>query len=90
MSLKSIVSNEKKLEKIARVVFNSVDKDGSGLIDIKELENVMQSISEDLGLKQPSRKEIREVFNMLDSNGSGNITFYEFKFLVKCILESLI
>ena len=72
------------------MVFNSVDKDGSGLIDIKELENVMHSISNDLGLKPPSKREIREVFNMLDSDGSGNITFYEFKFLVKCILESLI
>lgn len=90
MSLKSIIQDDKKLEKIARVVFNSVDKDGSGLIDIKELETVMYSISNDLGLKQPSRREIREVFNMLDSDGSGNITFYEFQFLVKCILESLI
>lgn len=90
MSLKSIVENEQKLEKVARVVFNSVDKDGSGLIHMKELENVMYSISNDLGLKPPSRKEIRDVFGMLDSDGSGNITFYEFKFLIKCILESLI
>jgi Ca2+-binding EF-hand superfamily protein len=89
MSLRSVVTNEKKLERIARVVFNSIDKDGSGLIDIKELEVVMFSVANDLGLKQPSRKEIREVFNILDSDGSGNITFYEFKYLIKCILESL-
>lgn len=90
MSLRSIIEDDKKLEKISRVVFNSVDKDGSGLIDIKELETVMYSISNDLGLKPPSRREIREVFNMLDSDGSGQIKFYEFQFLVKCILESLI
>ena len=86
MSLKSIVSNERKLERISRVVFNSVDKDGSGLIDIKELEGVMYAVANDLGLKQPSRKEIREVFNMLDSDGSGNITFLEFKFLTILIV----
>lgn len=90
MSLRQVVQNEKKLERIARVVFNSVDKDGSGLIDIKEMEGVMFSVASDLGLKQPSRKEIREVFNMLDSDLSGQITFFEFKFLIKCILESLI
>jgi Ca2+-binding EF-hand superfamily protein len=90
MSIKSILTNDKKLDRIARVSFNSVDKDGSGLIDIKELEVVMKSIATDLRLTPPSKQEIKEVFEMLDEDGSGNISFIEFKFLIKCVLESLI
>jgi Ca2+-binding EF-hand superfamily protein len=89
MSLKSILNNDKKLDRIARVVFNSVDKDGSGLIDIKELELVMNSIATDLGLASPTKQEIKDVFDILDADKSGNITYEEFKFLIKCVLEFL-
>jgi Ca2+-binding EF-hand superfamily protein len=90
MSIKNILNNDKKLDRIARVAFNSVDKDGSGLIDIRELEVVMNSIATDLGLSPPSKQEIKDVFDMLDSDHSGNISFVEFKVLIRCVLESLI
>ena len=59
MSVQNILNNPKKIDKIARRVFNSVDKDGSGLIDMNELEKVMTTISEDLDLPIPSHKEFR-------------------------------
>lgn len=83
---KNFLTN-KKLERIARVTFDSVDKDGSGLIDIKELEVVMNSIANDLGLTPPSKKEIKECFDLLDTDRSGNINYEEFKFLIKSVLE---
>jgi Ca2+-binding EF-hand superfamily protein len=89
MSLKNILNDDKKLDRIARVSFNSVDKDGSGLIDIRELELVMKSIASDLRLETPSKIDIKEVFDMLDEDKSGNISYIEFKFLIKCLLESL-
>jgi Ca2+-binding EF-hand superfamily protein len=90
MSIKNILNNDKKLDRIARLAFQSVDKDGSGLIDIRELELVMVSISKDLRLDPPSKQEIKEVFNMLDSDQSGNISYKEFKVLIRCVLESLV
>jgi Ca2+-binding EF-hand superfamily protein len=89
MSLKNILNDDEKLDRIARVSFNSVDKDGSGLIDIRELELVMKSIASDLRLQTPSKIDIKEVFDMLDEDKSGNISYIEFKFLIKCLLESL-
>ena len=90
MSIKNILNDDKKLDRIARVTFNSVDKDGSGLIDIRELEVVMKSIAVDLRLTPPSKPDIKEVFDILDEDKSGIISYIEFKFLIKCVLESLI
>lgn len=90
MSVKNILNDDKKLDRIARLSFNSVDKDGSGLIDIKELEVVMKSIANDLRLTPPSKQDIKDVFDMLDEDRSGNISYSEFKFLIRCVLESLI
>ena len=86
MSIRGILGNEKKIENISRTVFSSVDKDGSGLIDQKELYLVISSIYEDLGLKMLSNKEYKEVFQLLDRNKSGTINIREFKILIKCFL----
>ena len=89
MSVQNILNNPKKIDKIARRVFNSVDKDGSGLIDMNELEKVMTTISEDLDLPMPSHNEVKEVFNMLDEDKSTMISYKEFRVLIVGILESL-
>ena len=40
-TIKDILNNEKKLNKVAKVAFDSVDTDKSGQIDESELEKVM-------------------------------------------------
>ena len=65
MSVQNILNNPKRIDKIAKKVFNSVDKDGSGLIDMNELEKVMVTIYSDLDLTMLSHNEVKEVFNML-------------------------
>lgn len=89
MSVKKILKDEKKIENICKIVFSSIDKDGSGLLDLKELGIVIQSIYEDLGLNLPSKKDIKDVFNLLDRNKSGNVNIKEFKVLIKCFLQYL-
>ena len=89
MSIEKIINTPRKLNRITRIVFNSVDKDGSGLIDINEHGLVMNTISRDMGLPLPSKSEIREVFELLDTDNSGTITLKEFKVLIQSILESL-
>ena len=89
MSIEKIINTPRKLNRITRIVFNSVDKDGSGLIDINELGLVMNTISRDMGLPLPSKSEIREVFELLDTDNSGTITLKAFKVLIQSILESL-
>ena len=41
MSIRKILNDDKKLDSIAKIAFCSVDKDGSGLIDFKEMEIVI-------------------------------------------------
>ena len=55
-AIKEILNNEKKLNEVAKVTFDSVDTDRSGQIDQEELEKVMTQISQDMGAEPPSKK----------------------------------
>ena len=88
MSIKNMLTNKKKIDKIAKVIFDMVDKDGSGLIDLTEFEVVMNSISSDMGMKMPSLSDIKTIFNTLDGDHSGLISTKEFKLLIVSILEA--
>lgn len=90
MSIRKILNDQRKIDRIAKVVFNSVDKDGSGLIDMNELEVVMNTISKDMGLPKPSKTEVKDVFVLLDTDNSGMVSYNEFKRVIKGILESLV
>ena len=89
-AIKEILNNEKKLEEVARVAFNSVDTDNSGLIDQNELSKVMAQISGDIGAEPPSNEEVQEVLTHLDTDKSGKIDFNEFKVLIKDDLKAMI
>jgi Ca2+-binding EF-hand superfamily protein len=88
MSTKNILTNKNKIDKINKVMFNLVDKDGSGLIELSELELIMKKISLDMGMELPSYSDIRIIFNTLDTNKSGLISLKEFKLLIISILEA--
>lgn len=87
MSVKNILKNQKQIDKITKVIFDSVDADGSGLIELSEFEIVMQTISRDMGLHKPTQKEIKTIFRMLDGDNSGLVSIKEFKLLILSILE---
>ena len=78
-----MLANKKKIDKIAKVIFDMVDKDGSGLIELTEFEVVMNNISLDMGMKLPSSSDVRTIFNTLDTDRSGLISTKEFKLLIK-------
>ncbi len=88
-NLVAILNDEGKFNEIARVAFDSADNDKSGKIDKAELQQVMATISDDLGIDAPSKEEVDEVFVVLDSDKSGKIEYDEFKLFVRKILESL-
>ena len=88
MSVKKVLSNPKKVEKITKVIFDMVDKDGSGLIELNEFEVVMNTISLDMGMQPPTLSEVRSIFNTLDTDRSGLVSTKEFKLLIVSILEA--
>ena len=85
-TIKDILNNEKKLNEVAKVAFDSVDTDKSGQIDESELEKVMAQISNDM----PSKEDVKEVLEHLDTDHSGKIDFEEFKVLIKDVLTAMI
>ena len=84
MSIKKILNDKRKVDKIVKATFDMVDKDSSGLIELTEFEVVMNKISLDMGMKLPSLTDI----NTLDADRSGLISYKEFKLLIVSILEA--
>ena len=56
-----------------RDAFNSVDKDGSGEIDARELKQLCEECGEVL-----TDDDVAKMMAMADSDGSGRIDFWEF------------
>ena len=89
-AIKDILSNEKKLNEVAKVAFDSVDTDKSGQIHAQELEKVMAQIASDMGADPPSKEDVKEVLEHLDTDHSGKIDFNEFKVLIIDVLKAMI
>ena len=85
MSIKNYMNYESKLEEIARYAFDSVDFNKSSQIETKELSKVIEDISNNLEVLQPSQEEINEVLKRLKIGSSGIINFDEFFVIIKCI-----
>ena len=56
-----------------RQLFNSIDRDSSGNLNLKEVLLFLKSITDDL-----SDDNIEKIFKKLDSNADKNIDFDEF------------
>ena len=85
MSIKNYMNYESTLEEIARYAFDSVDFNKSSQIETKELSKVIEDISNNLEVLQPSQEEINEVLKRLKIGSSGIINFDEFFVIIKCI-----
>ena len=87
MSVKEILADKEKLGKVAKAAFDSVDTDHNGFLDKKELEEVMASVANDMGIDKPSPSDIDDILKELDQNSDGKISLSEFQVLIKQILE---
>ena len=64
-------------------IFNDVDKDGSGAIDVDEMELLLKNLS-----ISASYTETQILFNSLDEDNNGTIDFDEFSRWFKSIVSS--
>lgn len=87
MSVKDILADEKKLTEVAKVAFDGVDTDGNGFVDEKELFNLMKNMATELGIPEPTEKDVKDAFKAMDADKNGKVTLDEFKVLVRQILE---
>ena len=90
LAIKKILADKDLLQEVATRSFNSIDKDNSGKIEIKELKEVLVQISIDFGAEPPSDEEIQEVLNQLDKDKNGTIELNEFTVLITDILKAML
>jgi hypothetical protein len=64
-------------------LFQEADEDGSGLIDIKEMEELLVKCEVDM-----DTKDLATLFNKYDDDGSGEISFKEFFMMIKELLDT--
>ena len=68
---------EEKRSKL-RSVFEAMDEDNSGSIDLDELKAVMEQISTDKTFTAPTEEELVAAFNAADVDGGGDIDFVRY------------
>ena len=71
--IKDILSNPEALDEIVTYVFNKIDTDGSGEIEIEEIEDLMLAFAQKIGGIMPDREEVRNMISEIDKNGDGLI-----------------
>jgi hypothetical protein len=71
--IKSTLSEEDILTRDATIAFELFDADGSGEIDIDELNNMLMELAIPM-----ERQELENLFNEMDEDGGGSIDFNEF------------
>jgi len=74
----NILSDETKFQAMCRAAFDEIDKDKSGSVDIKELEQCLKNMSAKNGLPAPSKSDIQDALKLFDKNKDGTIQFSEF------------
>eukprot|EP00549_Striatella_unipunctata_P013431 CAMPEP_0118711898 /NCGR_PEP_ID=MMETSP0800-20121206/24418_1 /TAXON_ID=210618 ORGANISM="Striatella unipunctata, Strain CCMP2910" /NCGR_SAMPLE_ID=MMETSP0800 /ASSEMBLY_ACC=CAM_ASM_000638 /LENGTH=220 /DNA_ID=CAMNT_0006616693 /DNA_START=33 /DNA_END=695 /DNA_ORIENTATION=- len=62
-------------EAVLKVLFETVDRNGDGSLDEKELENALQG----LGFTWVEQKQVMQIIKRGDKDGNGTIEFSEFK-----------
>ena len=65
--------NEEQLAKI-KTAFSLFDKDGDGIITVKDLGTVMQSLGEHL-----TEAELQDLIDKVDAHGNGVVDFSDFR-----------
>jgi Ca2+-binding EF-hand superfamily protein len=85
-----ILKSKGKFNEVAKIAFDCVDTDKSGLIDSSELEKIMVQIAIDMGADPPTKEDVYEVMEHLDEDKSGKIDFNEFKILIRDVLEAML
>ena len=87
--IRDILNTPEALEEIVTYVFMKIDTDGSGEIEIDEIEDLMLAFAQKIGGIMPDREEVRKMMNSIDKNGDGLIQKDELKVMVVEIMKSM-
>ena len=87
-ALDALLKDEKTFSELVSAVFASIDKDGSGTLEIEEVEEFIMNVCSEMGIKNaPAKSNIRDVFEELDEDKSKNISKDELAKFLKVLFE---
>ena len=89
MSLREIILDRTKLDRLCQIAFEVVDTDKSGFLDREELEAVMYSVGSELGIENNSY-DVENIMKELDKSDQGKVGINDFKLLVEKILGEIV
>ena len=87
-ALDALLKDEKTFSEVVSAVFASIDKDGSGTLEINEVEEFITSVCTEMGIKKaPGKDNIKEVFEELDEDKSKTISKDELAKFLRVLFE---
>ena len=85
-ALTAILSDEKTFNEVVESVFKSIDKDNSGTLEKKEIEEFISTICGEMNIKKlPGSDSVEQVFKEIDTDHSNNISQGELGVFLKTI-----
>ena len=81
---------DENLRVVSDMAFDAMDADGSGGLDISELEVIMEKVAEQLGIVGPTSDDLETMLEQLDDDYDGIVSKQEFFDLIKQILKSML
>ena len=82
-----LLNNEKLFNQVVKTVFDSIDTDKSGSLELCEMESFMRKVCDEMNIKGgPNKSEINEIFDSLDTDKSKSIGLDEMAAFLKKIL----
>ena len=87
-ALDDLLKDEKSFAEVVTAMFTRIDKDGSGTLEVDEVEDFIFDICKEMGIKQsPDKACVRAIFEELDEDKSNNISKDELATFVKILFE---
>ena len=87
-ALDSLLKDPKIFDEVVSAVFSSIDKDGNGTLEIEEVEEFINGVCSEMGIKNaPGKESIKEVFDELDEDKSKNISKEELAKFLRALFE---
>jgi len=83
-AIKSTRENKKKMQQKFKDIFDSIDADGNGTIDLDEMFQVITILKLDM-----TKSELQNLFNFYDTDKNGKIQFDEFQRLMTSQLTKI-
>lgn len=84
-----ILNDTEKFNEVVKMIFDEVDKDGSGFINKTEFGHAMTELSAKAGLPTPNAQNVEEAVKTLDTDEDGKISQKEFSVLVRSLLQGI-